>query len=377
MNTVKLMEFGQSPWLDNIERSFVRSGGLQRMVEREGLRGITSNPTIFDKAISRGTSYEYDIQRLAAQNKTTEDIYEQLASDDIREAAAMLRPIYESSDKVDGYVSLEPPSQYACDLERTMSEVPRYFRMVNAPNVMIKVPGTVEGVAAVRRLIASGINTNVTLIFSPSNYAIVAQSYIDGLQELYQRGGDLARVASVASVFVSRIDTAVDKKLQGLIATEKSATRRKELEGLLGKAAIANSQVIYQAYRRRFAAPDFKYLGAKGAKPQRLLWGSTSTKNPAYSDVKYIDSLIGQGTINTIPPETWAAFNDHGTVRQTMAQDASSAHKVLDQLEEVGICMDEVYASLQKDGISAFTNSLDSLMAHLDQKRKAMIGATR
>jgi len=347
------------------------------MVQQEGLRGVTSNPTIFDKSITRGGEYEEDIQRLATEGKTAMEIYDILSTTDVGEAAAVMRPVWEASGGIDGYVSLEPPCEYAYDLNRTLKEVPRYFRMTNAPNVMMKVPGTYEGVAAVRRLIASGINVNVTLIFSPHNYAMVAQAYIDGLRDLDQQRGDLRKVASVASVFVSRIDTVVDTKLATAVSNEKDTSRRKHLESLMGQSALANSHVIYELYRRRFAATDFKELEAKGARPQRLLWGSTSTKNAAYSDVKYVEGLIGQGTINTIPPETWQAFNDHGALCHSLGEGAAQAAKRLDQLEETGLNMEEVHAALQRDGVIAFTKSLDSLLAHIEERRKTLAGKHR
>ncbi|MEE9203311.1 MAG: transaldolase [Dehalococcoidia bacterium] len=375
MKMTQLLNLGQSPWLDMIERGHTRSGELRRMIEEKGLRGMTSNPTIFDKAISGGKEYEADIQRLAAEGKSTFEIYEALAITDIQEATAAFRPVYEQSGGLDGYVSLEPPSQYAYDLEKTLSEASRYFRLVGAPNVMIKVPGTAEGVVALRRLIAQGININVTLLFSPYNYAVVAQAYIDGLQDLAQRGGDLSQVSSVASVFVSRIDTAVDKRLEGLIAAGADPARKRELEGLRGQAAVANSHITYQLYTQRFAAADFKALEAKGARPQRLLWGSTSTKNPAYHDLKYVDDLICPGTVNTLPPETWQAFLDHGTPAHTLGRDSAAARAVLERLEAVGISMEEVHATLQKDGVTAFAASLDSLVGTLEERRKAALGA--
>ncbi|MEK7848472.1 MAG: transaldolase [Chloroflexota bacterium] len=375
MKMAQLLKLGQSPYLDMIERGHTRSGQLRRMIEEEGLRGMTSNPTIFDKSISQGKEYEPDIQGLAAAGRSHFEIYEALAVTDIREAAAAFRPVYEESGGVDGYVSLEPPAQFAYDLEKTLAEVPRLFRLVGAANLMIKVPGTPEGVVALRRLIAVGININVTLLFSPHNYAMVAQAYIDGLRDLAARGGDLGRVASVASVFVSRIDTVVDRRLEGLIAAETSPARKQELEGLRGQAAIANSQVIYHLYRQRFAAADFKALEAEGARPQRVLWGSTSTKNPAYSDVKYADGLIGQGTVNTLPPETWRAFGDHGTPRITLGGETAGATEVLERLEALGIGMEVVHATLQRDGVAAFAASLDSLLATLEKRRLAALGA--
>lgn len=374
MQMAELLKLGQSPYLDMIERGHTRSGKLRHMIEAEGLRGMTSNPTIFDKSISQGKEYEPDIQRLTAEGRNNFEIYEALAITDIREAAAAFRSVYEQSGGLDGYVSLEPPAQFAYDLVKTLTEVPRLFRLVGAPNLMIKVPGTPEGVVALRRLIAQGININVTLLFSPHNYAMVAQAYIDGLHDLARQGGDLGRVASVASVFVSRIDTAVDRRLESLIAAETSPVQKQELARLWGQAAIANSQVIHQLCQRRFAAADFKALEAKGARPQRVLWGSTSTKNPTYSDVKYIDGLIGPGTVNTVPLDTWQAFLDHGTVRPTLGQDPAGARAVLERLEELGICMEEVHASLQKDGVAAFAASLDSLLATLEKKRLASLG---
>ena len=370
----QLLSLGQSPWLDMIERGHTRSGELRRMIEEEGLRGMTSNPSIFDKSISQGEEYEVDIQRLAAEGKNAFDIYEVLTVTDIQEATAAFKPVYEQSGGVDGYVSLEPPSQYSYDLEKTLSEVPRLFQLVGAPNLMMKVPGAPEGVVALRWLISHGININVTLLFSPHNYAMIAQAYIDGLRGLAEHGGDLSRVASVASVFVSRIDTAVDKHLEELLAAESDPSSKRELEGLRGQAALANSRVIYQIYQQRFAAADFKTLEDIGARPQRVLWGSTSTKNPEYNDLKYIDGLIGTGTVNTLPPDTWQAFSDHGTAQPALTLDASGARAVLDRLEAVGINMEEVHSTLQRDGVASFAASLDSLLYTLEERRKVFQG---
>ncbi|MDP2743757.1 MAG: transaldolase [Dehalococcoidia bacterium] len=367
---LELYQAGQSPWLDMIERRLLHSGELRRMIEEEGLRGLTSNPTIFEKSISRGKEYEADIQRLAAEGKNAFEIYEELSTVDIQEACDAFHSVYVQSEGEDGYVSLEPPSQYAYDLEKTLTEVSHLFRKVGTPNVMIKVPGTAEGVDALRELIASGININVTLLFSLSNYSRVARSYIEGLEKRARQGKDLSRLASVASVFVSRIDTAVDKRLGELLQQEKDASRRKRLEGLLGQAAVANAKLIYQKYREMFDSADFRALASKGARPQRLLWGSTSTKNPAYSDLKYVNELIGTGTINTLPPETWKAFLDHGTVKQTVSQGVAEARQVLKELDSVGISLEQVCDSLQKDGVKAFADSLDSLLKTLEDRRQ-------
>lgn len=374
MNTVKLLELGQSPWLDNIERHHTRSGALLKMVEQEGLRGLTSNPTIFDRAITKGQGYEQDIRKLSSQGLSASDIYESLTTTDIREAAAILKPVFDESDGSDGYVSLEPPSQYAYDIDKTVHEATRLFRLVGAPNLMMKVPGTAEGLVAIRKLIGNGVNVNVTLLFSPHNYAMTAQAYIDGLADLVRKGGDLSRVSSVSSVFVSRIDTFVDKALEQLMAIETGAVRRHEVERLRGRAALANSELIYHIYRQRFSAPDFQSLASRGAKKQRLLWGSTSAKNPSYSDVKYVDGLIGKDTINTLPSETWRALIDHGTVRYSLGYDLPAARATLDRIEEFGIDMENVYSTLQKDGVAAFDKSLNSLISNLEEKRVRFSG---
>ncbi|MFC1962432.1 transaldolase [Chloroflexota bacterium] len=373
MRTLELYKAGQSPWLDMIERGLIRSGELKRMIEADGLRGMTSNPTIFDKAISRGKEYEADIHLLAAEGKSTFEIYEELTTTDIREAAANFYSVYVESQGMDGYVSLEPPSQYAYDLDKTLADADRLFRKVEAPNVMIKVPGTPQGVTALSELIASGININVTLLFSPANYGQVIHSYIEGLERRARQGKDLSQIGSVASVFVSRIDTTVDKRLAELLQHEKDSPRRKKLEGLLGQAAVANSKVIYQKYKEGFSSADFQALAARGARPQRLLWGSTGTKNPTYSDLKYVTELIGPGTINTMPPETWKAFLDHGTVRETVSEGVAEAQQVVRQLDGLGISLEEVCASLQRDGVEAFSASLDSLISTLEEKRKAAL----
>lgn len=375
MNTLRLLELGQSPWLDNIERGHTRSGGLRRMVEEQGLRGVTSNPSIFDKSITKGKGYEQDINALARQGKTANQIYESLTVADIREAAEVLYPVFQESGGADGYVSLEPPSEYAHDVPGTIAEATRLFRLVGAPNLLMKVPGTPEGLVATRRLIASGVNVNVTLLFSPHNYAMTAQAYIDGLADLARQGGDLKAAASVASVFVSRIDTAVDRRLEHLISGEDDLVKRHEMERMLGRTALANSEVIYNIYKRRFSAPDFTALAAKGARGQRLLWGSTSTKNPSYSDVKYVEGLIGRDTINTLPQETWHALLDHGTVRYSLGYGLAEARAVIDRVEELGIAMEHVHSELQRDGVAAFTASLNSLLSNLEEKRKAAAAA--
>ena len=366
MKTLDLLKAGQSPWLDFIHRGFTRSGELKKMVEKEGLRGMTSNPTIFEKSISQGHEYDQDIKTLAKEGASAHEIYEQLAITDVREAAATLENVYRESQGEDGYVSLEVSPRLAYDLEQTVAEAKRLFARVGAPNVLIKVPSTPQGVEATRQLTASGVNINVTLIFSADHYAQTARAYADGIKELAARGKDPSKVASVASIFVSRIDTAVDRRLDEL-ARPAGREDKRGLERLKGKAAVANARIIYGSYRELFSSPGFP---SQGARPQRLVWGSTSTKNPAYKDLKYVDGIIGPGTVNTMPLETFRAFQDHGIVRKTATQGHREAGEVLQRLEEANIDLREVCATLQKDGVAAFAASMDSLLATLEARRK-------
>jgi transaldolase len=355
----ELGELGQSVWVDFISRSLVASGELSRLVDEDGVSGVTSNPTIFQKAFATGTDYDDPLRaRLAADPRTpTAALFEATAFDDIRSAAAVLRPIYERTDGVDGFVSFEVPASVAHDTAATVGEARRIWKALALPNVMIKVPATVEGIPAIEALIADGINVNVTLMFSLDHYEQVAHGYIRGLE----RCATPARVASVASFFVSRVDTAVDKSLEAVGSPDAMALR--------GRAAVANSQVVYDRFREIFYGASFASLRVRGCRVQRPLWASTSTKNPAYRDVMYVEQLIGSDTVNTMPPETIEAFRHHGLVRPTVDENPAAAREVLRRLRSAGIDLGAITAKLQADGVASFGKSYDDLIAALDGKR--------
>lgn len=351
---------GQAVWLDYIRRRLITSGELREMVG-EGVTGVTSNPSIFKGAI--GDSHDYDgaIERLAAKGKTTNEIYESLAIDDITKACDILRHVYDSTKGADGYVSLEVDPGLARDTRGTVAEAKRLFAAVDRPNVMIKVPATPEGIPAIETLIAVGVNVNATLIFSLDAYEAVAHAYIDGLESHCKAGGDPSRIASVASFFVSRVDTAVDKAL------EKSGDKE-----LLGKIAVANAKVAYARFGELFDSDRWRSLAAKGARVQRPLWASTGTKNPDYSDILYVDELIGPRTVNTLPPSTLKAFLDHGTVAPTLERDLDEARSALKRLAGLGIDLDVVTGQLLQDGVKAFADSFDALIDAIEEKRKVL-----
>jgi len=363
---VELHAFGQSFWYDNIRRKFLSDGTVQALIDADGLRGMTSNPTIFEGAIARSDDYDAQIRQLAENGADTETIYEALALADIQAACDLFAPLYHTSAGSDGFVSLEVSPYLARDTAGTVAEARRLFQAVGRPNVMIKVPATAEGIPAVRQLIGEGINVNITLMFNMAHYEAVAAAYIDGLRRWRERGGDPRAVASVASYFVSRVDTAVDKQLAAL--GDPAAT------ALLGKAAIANSRLVYQRFKEIFheQAGPFVDLAADGAPVQRLLWASTGTKNPAYSDTLYIDELIGPQTVTTIPPATINAFRDHGTVAHTLEKELDDARLLFDHLAELKIDFDAITEQLQVDGVAAFAKSFDSLLATIAAKRAAL-----
>lgn len=360
-----LYALGQAVWLDSISRQLITSGELAKRVEA-GLRGLTSNPAIFEKAIAQSGDYADAIARCARRNLDAKAIFEQLAIADIRDTADILQPVYEASRGTDGYVSLEVSPELANDSEGTLHEARRLWREVQRPNLMIKVPGTSAGVPAIRQLIAEGINVNVTLLFSRPAYDAVAEAWLQGMEALAAKGGDVSRVASVASFFVSRIDSAVD----GLLQKAGGGA-----EGLLGKAAIANAKLAYQLYQRRIAGDRWKALAAKGAHPQRLLWASTSSKNPAYRDVIYVEELIGPDTVNTLPPATLDAFVDHGVARQTLDAGVDEAQRSLAALASHGILLDSVTDKLLEEGVRQFTDSFGTLLAVIDRQAQALRGA--
>lgn len=366
----QIRNFGQSVWYDNIERSILTSGKLEKMVEEDGICGVTSNPTIFEKAITQSKDYDAEIEELARKRKTAEEVYNNLTIKDVSLAADILYRIYKETEGKDGYVSIEVPPKYAYDIEETIGEAQKLFERIGRDNVMIKVPATEEGAMAIERLIAKGININATLVFSLSHYENVALAYIKGLEEFSGEGGDLRRVASVASLFVSRIDTLVDSLISSLVESEKDPEKKRDLEGLLGKAAIANSKKVYQKFEEIFSQEKFKDLEKRGARVQRPLWASTSTKNPAYSDVKYVEELIGPDTVNTIPQVTLDAFRDHGKPRLSLEENLAIVEDVLSRMERAGVDLEEVCETLQREGVDAFEKSFENLLNNLQGKMK-------
>jgi len=359
---------GQSLWLDYIHRDLLDSGELRRLIEQDGIRGVTSNPTIFEQAIGGGTAYDAAIAALAREGSDARGILEALAVEDVARAADAFRPIYDMAGGNDGFVSLEVAPDLAHDADETVAEARRLWAAVDRPNLMIKVPGTAEGLPAVTRLIADGINVNVTLLFSVEMYRRVIAAYVRGLEQRVEAGRPLDAVRSVASFFVSRVDTEVDKRLEAKIAAATDAAARSRLEGLLGKAAVANAVVAYQAYEAGFMAPAVRALMGKGAAVQRPLWASTSSKNPRYPDTLYVDSLIGPDVVNTVPPATLRAFQDHGRPVRTIDADVAGARRHLAALAAEGIDLRDVTDVLEADGVRKFVDSFTSLLATISAK---------
>lgn len=366
---LELHRAGQSVWLDSIDRTLLSSGRLAELVARGEVQGVTSNPTIFQKAIETCAEYDATIRDLSLSGQDTIAIYDAIAAQDIRDAADVLRPVYDASQGRDGYVSIEVSPTLAHDAGGTVAEAKRLFAEVGRPNVMIKVPGTPAGVEALAELIAEGVNVNSTLLFSPQNYEQVARAYVAGLERLAESAKPLERVASVASFFVSRVDTAVDALLEARLRETADPSRQALLRGLMGQAAIANAKVAYQRFKRIFSEGAFLALKERGARVQRPLWASTSTKNPAYRDVVYVEELIGPDTVNTMPPATLDAFRDHGRVRPSLEEGVERAHQVLAQLAALGIDMERVYADLQAAGIQAFADSFSALLACIRERQ--------
>jgi len=366
-NAFELHKFGQSVWLDNINRSLIESGKLSEFISF-GLMGMTSNPTIFEKAIKGKTDYDTQVRSLSLSGKTTFDIYDEITVGDIQKACDAFKGVYEATRGIDGYVSLEVNPTLAFKAKETIDEAERLHGKVNRPNVMFKVPSTEQGFPAAEELTSSGINVNVTLIFSLGQYIKTAHAYTRGIRRFLEAGGDASGVRSVASVFVSRVDTFCDRVLKEKIANTKKTSGQSNLEFLLGKAAVANSSLIYEKYREMFFTKEFLSLAEKGANIQRVLWGSTSTKNPEYNDIKYVTELIGRDSVNTMPQETFSAFLDHGKVEEALTGDAREAHKIINRLKEESIDIDEVCEKLLQDGVLAFQKSFDSLMHSIEQK---------
>jgi transaldolase/glucose-6-phosphate isomerase len=366
-----LLKYGQSVWFDYIRRDLLTSGDLKRLIDDDGLRGMTSNPSIFEKAIADSTLYSDILQSLRSRTDLdAKGRYEILAIRDIQEATDIFRSVYQDSKRRDGYVSLEVSPYLARDTQGTLAEARRLWKTVSRENLMIKVPGTAEGIPAFQQLISEGINVNVTLLFSQEVYKKVAEAYIAGLEQLAARGGDVSKMASVASFFISRIDVSVDAIVEGRLKTSKDPREQEQLKSLLGKVAIANGKETYVSYQKIFSGDRWKALAAKGAQTQRVLWASTSTKNPNYSDVLYVEELIGPDTVNTIPPVTFNAFRDHGHPRASLTENVEAANRTMETVAKLGISMKEVTDKLTDDGVRLFAEAFEKLLQAVEKSSK-------
>jgi len=364
----ELLNYGQAMWLDYIRRDLFTTGKLKTMIADDGLRGMTSNPAIFEKAIADSSLYDDLLHSLASQKGLSAIAkFEQIAIRDIQDAADTLRPVYEESNYRDGYVSLEVSPYLAMKTQETLDEARRLWKTVQRENVMIKIPGTAAGLPAIQQAVSEGININVTLLFAQEVYEKVAEAYVNGVEALAARGGNLKKMAGVASFFISRIDTLIDSMLNEQLKSTSDATQQALLTSLLGKVAIANGKLTYQKYQRIFSGPRWEKLAAKGAQTQRVLWASTSTKNPNYRDVVYVEELIGPDTVNTMPPATIDAFRDHGKLRKSLSEDIPGAQKTMDDLAKAGISMKEVTDKLTVDGVKLFADAFDKLLAAVEK----------
>jgi transaldolase/glucose-6-phosphate isomerase len=364
----ELLKYGQSMWLDYIRRDLITGGGLKKMIEEDGLRGMTSNPSIFEKAIGDSSLYDDMLKSLSSRSDLDATArYEQIAIRDIQGVADILRPVYQESNFHDGYVSLEVSPLLALNTLETIDEARRLWKAVNRENVMIKVPGTAEGIPAIQQLIGEGININVTLLFAQEVYEKVAEAYIAGIEDLAKRGGNLKKMAGVASFFISRIDTLVDSMIDDKLKNTTDPQQQSLLKSLKGKVAIANGKLTYQRYQKLFSGPRWEALASKGAQTQRVLWASTSTKNPAYRDVMYVEELIGPDTVDTMPPATVDAFRDHGKLRNSLTENVGDAQKVMDDLAKAGISMKEVTTKLTTDGVKLFADAFHKLIGTVEK----------
>jgi transaldolase len=357
-----LLDYGQSPWMDYIRRDLLTGGELKRLIHDDGLRGMTSNPSIFAKAITGSKDYSDILESADAKKMNATQLYEKIAVRDVQDAADIFRPVYDESRRRDGYVSLEVSPTLALEADKTLEEARRLWKMVNRPNVMIKVPGTKECVPVIRQLLEEGININITLLFAQSAYEKVAEAFIAALEARAAKNQDLAHIASVASFFVSRIDTLADSLIDEKLKSASDASQKALLNGLKGKVAIANAKVTYRKYQELFSGSRWNALKAKGAQTQRLLWASTSTKNKAYRDVIYVEELIGADTVDTIPPATFDAFRDHGKLRPSLTENVDQAVKTMSDLEKAGISMKEITDKLLVDGIKLFADAFNELL---------------
>jgi len=357
-----LLAYGQSPWLDFIRRNILLNGDLKKMINEDGLRGMTSNPAIFEKAIVAGDDYNDVVKAPEAKSSTAMALYEKIAIRDVQDACDILKAVHAETKGRDGYVSLEVSPMLAYDTQGTLEEARRLWKAVNRPNVMIKIPATKEGIPAIRQALEDGININITLLFAQSAYEQVAEAFLAALEARVAKGQDISHIASVASFFVSRIDTLVDSKIDALENTETDSAKKALLESVRGKVAIANARRTYAKYQELFGGPRWKALAAKGGQTQRLLWASTSTKNPKYRDVLYVEELIGADTVDTIPPATFEAFRNHGKLRPSLTENVAGANKTMSDLEAAGISMKEVTDKLIANAVKLFQDPFKSLL---------------
>jgi len=368
----ELNKLGQSVWLDYIRRRDLLSGEMKRLIDEDGISGVTSNPTIFEKAISGGDEYDSAITKLMEEGLSGPALFERLEVEDIQTAADLFRATYDSTNGQDGFVSIEVAPDLAHDTEGTISQVHRLWRSVNRPNIMVKIPGTKEGLPAIEQCLGEGININITLLFAQERYEEVAKAYVAALERRLREGKPIDRVGSVASFFVSRIDTLIDKQLEVRLHEANSDVERQKIAALEGKVAIANAKAAYEKFKVIFSSDRFRVLAAKGARVQRVLWASTSTKNPKYRDVLYAEELIGTNTVDTMPPATVSAFRDHGGVRPSLEEDVAGSHRVLQQLGEVGISLRAATQQLEDEGVASFTRDFEKLLQALAEKHSAL-----
>jgi len=371
----ELNKLGQSVWYDNLNRELLANGRLRKMVEEDGVSGGTSNPSIFEKAIASGDVYDDHIRELVARDAGIPAIFDALTVADVQQSADVFRPAYDATKGADGYASLEVPPDLAYDTQATIDNALRLFKALDRPNVMIKIPGTQEGLPAVEQCLSEGLNINITLLFSVDVYEQVARTYISALEKRAQRGEPVSGIASVASFFVSRVDSLTDDKLKAKIEASGSDVEKAHLHSLTGKAAVANAKIAYEKYRQIFSGPRWDALAAKGARVQRCLWASTSTKNPDFRDVIYVEELIGPDTVNTLPQNTLDAFRDHGRAALTLDQGVADAHDVIRRIESAGISFKAVTDELQTQGVKLFCDSFDKAVESIVGKREVLRGA--
>jgi transaldolase len=369
MNPLKALgDLGQSVWLDNMQRSLITTGELAKLIREDGLKGLTSNPTIFQKAVEGSSDYDDVFAQFKGKSVTAGEVFDALSIRDIHDAAGVFRPVWDATGHRDGYCSLEVAPTFAHDTEKTISEARRLWKALASPNVMIKIPGTVEGVPAIEQAVSEGININVTLLFGQDAYTAVAEAFIRGLEKRAARGEDVSQSASVASFFVSRIDTLVEKTIAARKKAGATPEQQKLFGEIEGQVAIANAKQAYRIYQQTFSSPRWKALADKGAKTQRVLWASTSTKNPAFPDVYYVEALIGPDTVDTVPPATLAAYRDHGKPRRTLDQGLDNADAVMRKLEQSGISMKAVTDQLVDEGVKSFAKSFEELLSAVGTK---------